>query len=331
MTNEKLTRLKEVLKIQSKSKQEHRMIAYLESVLTEKGYDHYTDDWGNVYVTKGETEYYPCFVAHTDTVHRINDNMIVVETKEGGNTILTGMDSVTGQPSGIGGDDKCGVFLALEMLDTFDNVKAALFVSEEIGCIGSRQADPLFFEDVAYAIQYDSPEGDSLSYTLMGEMLFNEDSEFGKVAGNLILEHGIDKWERHPYTDVWPLMDKFDFQVLNLAAGYYRYHTPSEYVIVEDVQNSYELGVKIVNSLGENKHTRKKSKKSSYWGGYSEPKLLTEYKEKQRKELLGDLDFDKGDDVFENSNITYLDDESVNESIQSCYWWGNDDDIDYSY
>jgi hypothetical protein len=210
-------------------------------------------------------------------------------------------------------------------------VKAAFFVSEEIGCIGSRQADPLFFEDVAYAIQYDSPEGDSLSYTLMGEMLFNEDSEFGKVAGNLILEHGIDKWERHPYTDVWPLMDKFDFQVLNLAAGYYRYHTPSEYVIVEDVQNSYELGVKIVNSLGENKHTRKKSKKSSYWGGYSEPKLLTEYKEKQRKELLGDLDFDKGDDVFENSNITYLDDESVNESIQSCYWWGNDDDIDYSY
>jgi hypothetical protein len=337
MTNEKLNRLKEVLKIQSKSKQEERMIAYLANIFEEKGYEYSIDKWGNVYVTKGSTEWFPCFVAHTDTVHEINDNMIVIETKdEHTGTILTGMDSEDGKPSGIGGDDKCGVFLALEMLDTLDNVKAAFFVSEEIGCLGSKQADRDFFADVGYAIQYDSPEGDSMSYTLMGDTLFGEDTEFGEKVGNLILEHGIDKWERHPFTDIWPLMEKFNFSCLNLAAGYYRMHTASEYVIVEDVQNAFELGIKIVESLGEERHNRPNAIVKKHGGGYhtysgnaGTPKLLVEHKRKQKEKFYGDLEFSDVVDgeemsLFDESNLLYLEDipqEELNKGIQTCYWW----------
>jgi len=271
MTENKLNRLKEVLSVPTHSREEELMVQYLKGVLEEKGFDYTIDGHNNVYVTKGEAEFYPCFVSHTDTVHQINHNLKVVESNDkNGSLTLTGIDSETNEPSGIGGDDKCGVFLCLEMLDKLDNVKAAFFVSEEIGCLGSRYADPNFFKNVGYAIQYDSPEGDSMSMSLMSKDLFGRDTDFGKKVSPLILEHGINDWARHPYTDIWQLIEKFDFSCLNLAAGYYRYHTASEYVLVKDVENAFELGLKIVNILGEVKYDRPNEPKklwSSIFGG----------------------------------------------------------------
>jgi putative aminopeptidase FrvX len=262
MTEEKFNRLKEVLSIPTYSQDEKLMIEYLQKVLTEKGYQHYTDEHGNIYATKGESQNYPCFIAHTDTVHKVNLNLTVVEGYQKGETILKGVDCVTGKPTGIGGDDKCGVFLALEMLDTLPNVKVAFFVSEEIGCRGSQHADPEFFKNVGYAIQYDSPEGDSMSLTLMGRYLFNQKSEFADKVTGLIKEHGISDWAYHPYTDAWQIVEKFDIACLNLAAGYYQYHTANEYVVVDDVENGYQLGLKLVEVLGENKYSNKKEERS---------------------------------------------------------------------
>ena len=263
MDKENLDRLKEVLAVPTYSRNEVRMIEYLKSVFDEKGFEYYLDKLGNIYVTKGEAEYFPCFVAHTDTVHEVNEDMRVVQLEEDGKTILTGIDIQTMKPSGIGGDDKCGVYLCLEMLDKLDNVKVALFVSEEIGCVGSRQADPKFFENVGYAIQYDSPKGNSMSMTLMGKELFGTKTVFGEKVSPLILEHGIDDWAYHPYTDIWPLMDKFGFSCLNLAAGYYNYHTHNEYVLVSDVDNAFELGIKLHQELGENYYDRPKNIKTT--------------------------------------------------------------------
>lgn len=271
MKREKLDRLKEILSVPTHSRDESRMIEYLKSILDTKGYDYTVDSIGNIFVTKGISEAYPLFVAHTDTVHRVNENLTIKEYVNGEHDdkiCLTGYDCVTNEPSGCGGDDKCGVFLALEMLDTLKNVKAAFFISEEIGCIGSKSAvetNPEFFQNVGYAIQYDSPEGDSLSSTLMGKYLFESSSEFTNLVGDTIKGAGITKWANHPYTDIWPLLEKFDFCCLNLAAGYYRYHTKHEYVVIDDVQNGYELGLKLFEILGENKYGRPNQTYS--WGG----------------------------------------------------------------
>ena len=306
MEDKKLQRLKEVLSVPTYSRQEDLMIEYLERVLIEKGYDYKKDSIGNIYVTKGQAEYFPCFVAHTDTVHSINHNLMVVQLEEEDKTILTGIDSKTMRPSGIGGDDKCGVFLCLEMLDTLDNVKVALFVSEEIGCVGSRQADPEFFSNVGYAIQYDSPKGNSMSMTLMGKELFGKSTDFGEKVSPLILEHGITDWARHPYTDIWPLMEKFGFSCLNLAAGYHRYHTDNEYVVVEEVQNAFKLGLKLHEILGENFYERPQEKEKSYstfFGGYSS----------SNRELLTEDDED--DDLFFDEEDDYLIDEDDEKDI----------------
>jgi di/tripeptidase len=243
---EKLDRLKEVLSIPTYYDEESRMVEYLKKVLDEKGYTYKVDKLGNIYVTKGNTKRYPCFVSHTDTVHQINENLEVIEPED---FILTGIDSETGQPSGIGGDDKCGVFLCLEMLDELEVVKVAFFVGEEYGMKGSKEACPQFFKDVKYSIQFDSPYGNTMSLTLCGKPLFNVDSEFGETVAPILKERGITKWQAHPYTDTLQLMKKFDFPCLNIAAGYYRYHTPNEYVDVTDVVNAFITACMLVEDL----------------------------------------------------------------------------------
>ena len=81
MNNEQLTRLKEVLSVPTKTYKEDGMVEYICKVLdTIQGVTYYTDEMNNVYVTKGvlsEGSYYPMFIAHTDTVHELVDEIVV--------------------------------------------------------------------------------------------------------------------------------------------------------------------------------------------------------------------------------------------------------------
>lgn len=249
-------RLTEVLSVPTYFGEEDRMIGYISSVLNQKQLEYTVDPIGNIYVTKGDAESYPCFVSHTDTVHHVNERLEVYVNEAGH---LQGRDSVDQVPLGIGGDDKCGVYLCLEMLDKLDIVKVAFFVGEEFGMIGSKEACPDFFSNVKYAIQFDSPEGDTMSLTLRGDYLFDKESTFGQTVTPLLLERGINKWQHHPYTDVYQLITKFSFPCLNIAAGYHRYHSNQEYVVMEEVENTMQLTLELVEALQEPDYTRVKS------------------------------------------------------------------------
>jgi tripeptide aminopeptidase len=260
MDSIKIEKLKAILEVPSKTGQEQRLVAFLEDYLSKEGYDYFSDKKGNIYVTKGKADSYPLVLAHTDTVHQINDIVAKEEMKP--NTkgeiklALKGYDK-KGKPSGIGGDDKAGVFICLELLEKFDTIKVFLPVSEETGCHGSEYAmknHKDFFKDVGYAIMFDSPENNSLSYSLMGNKLNNDDGEFRQLTEESIRSHGIDKWQHHPYTDAMVIREQFDIACLNLAAGYYQYHTANEYVIIEDVENAINLGTEIITKCGNTRY-----------------------------------------------------------------------------
>ena len=73
--------LKDVLSVPTKTYQEHLMVEFIVNWLTENNIPHYIDKFNNVYATKqtdGDITYFPCVVAHTDTVHNI-DTINVVE------------------------------------------------------------------------------------------------------------------------------------------------------------------------------------------------------------------------------------------------------------
>jgi putative aminopeptidase FrvX len=261
--------LKQVLSIPSKTYKEDLMVEFLVKWLTENGIEHYVDEHKNVYATKQETPlisedfYFPLVIAHTDTVHEIEG--IFIEEEQLPNAQGEIKDSLKaynaiGKPTGIGGDDKCGVFACLTLLQELPYLKAAFFVSEETGCHGSRKADEKFFENVGYGIQFDAPENWMITEKCFGQILFDRESEFFEKIDKVLTEGMVKedmRYMTHPYTDVYAMRNKFDFSCINFSIGYYDYHTKNEYVVIEDVFNGIEMGRKMISELGYNLHFKK--------------------------------------------------------------------------
>lgn len=254
--------LKSVLSVPSKTYQEERMVQFLCEWFEKEGIPYYVDEYYNVYATKGVSEdpefMYPCVISHTDTVHNIDTINVREEylpnaQKELKLALKAYNDE--GFPTGIGGDDKCGIFACLELLRELPHLKAAFFVSEETGCHGSRRSDPQFFKNVGYAIQFDAPENWMVTEYCYGTQLFKRDGDFFEKCDSVLKESfQRSEYMRHPYTDVQALKEKYDFQCINISIGYYDYHTRNEYVVVEDVYNGIETGRKMIESLGYKKY-----------------------------------------------------------------------------
>lgn len=276
MNEDKKLRLKELLSVPSKTYQEEMMVDYICQQLDKiEGVTYYRDEMLNIYATKGvleDGEYYPMFIAHTDTVHNIVDEIVVVETQRKkpnhfgmvfDDTVFDVLEGQTpdGLPTGVGGDDKCGIFLCLELLETLPKVKVGFFVSEETGCHGSSKCDQNFLEDIGYAIQFDAPGDSLITEICSGINLFDGDGDFIKRLTPLFIETMGKKPLRqtHPYTDVSQIKKKIDVSCINFSCGYYNMHTAHEFVVLDDVERAYELGIKMVNEFGYQKNEFKYS------------------------------------------------------------------------
>jgi putative aminopeptidase FrvX len=252
--------LKEILSIPSYSGNERKLVNFICEFLEKNKIPYKVDELFNIYCTKGDADIYPCVVAHTDTVHNNNHIDVRTELKKNCRNVLKeaykGYDA-KGKPTGIGGDDKAGVFACLTLLLELPALKAAFFVSEEIGCKGSKEADEAFFENVGYAIQFDAPFDYMVTEVSSGVPLFDRRSEFFKKANNVLIEYIIPEYGSHPFTDVYALKKLFDFSCINLSIGYYDHHTADEYVILEDVENGIKIGREMIASLGYEKYKKR--------------------------------------------------------------------------
>lgn len=244
--------LKQILALPSPSYHEQAMVEYLvrhvEQMGPRSGVRCHVDEHNNVYITKGDAEFLPCVAAHIDTVHRLAPSTIV---QHGG--LLVGFDEA-GRRTGIGGDDKAGVYICLELLERFDNIAVALFAAEEVGCVGSRNADPEFFERVGYVIEFDCPGRGLVSYTSGGVRLFPNDGDFITAALPVMCRHGALNWQHHPFSDVKAIGSRFGLCCLNLSAGYYNWHRHDEFVKLPDVEHALAFGTDLIRALGNRRY-----------------------------------------------------------------------------
>lgn len=201
------------------------------------------DEAYNVYVTKGQADYFPCVAAHIDSVHQ-HQQVRIVEDKGR----LIGFDT-NNQRTGIGGDDKAGVFVCLNLLERFENIRAVFFATEECGCVGARKADPAFFDRLAYLVEFDCPSRHMVSHSCGGQRLFANDGAFIKKALPSLQRHGSTLWQSHPYTDVMAIRQRFPISCLNLSCGYYNWHAKNEFVSLHDVRLAIAQGADLVSTL----------------------------------------------------------------------------------
>ena len=189
--------LNDTLSVQTSSGKEEKMIAYIKEFVTKNLPSAKVKvKSNNVYVTKGVADYYPCVVAHTDTVHDMYDDFGVYE-RDG---VLFAFSNDTETQVGIGGDDKVGVWIGLAMLLEKDAVKCAFFHSEEIGCVGSSQADMSFFKDVGYCFQSDRRGNKDFVTKISGKYLSGK--KFQKKILGLLKTHNFELQPNGGLTDV---------------------------------------------------------------------------------------------------------------------------------
>lgn len=270
--DENFALLKQVLSVPTKTYQEKLMVDFITKWLDENNIPWYEDSMHNIYATKqtDNVEFLPCVISHTDTVHSIDTINVKEEfLPDAQKNIKLALKAYndSGKPTGIGGDDKCGVFACLSILKQLPNVKAAFFVSEETGCHGSNAVDMPFFDNVGYAIQFDAPENWMISEYCWGTQLFERNSEFFEKCDRVLTESMPDNREymKHPYTDIHIIKQKFSFSCINFSIGYYNYHTPNEYVIVDDVYSGMNIGIKMIQELGHTKHPFVSNKRKEFW------------------------------------------------------------------
>ena len=238
-----MQKLIETLSVQTTSYSQWRMFAYIVRQLHEiPDITMFIDD-GNLYVTRGDADTYPCMVAHMDTVHDITDDLHPI--CYGGR--ITGFDRVNMCQAGIGGDDKVGVYITLECLREFDVMKAVFFRDEEVGCHGSYGAVMDFFEDCRFVLQCDR-KGNSdfvnrISSTPISSKAFQDD-----VAG-IIKTYGYD-FHDGGMTDVYKLTTRqVGISTANMSCGYYNPHSSDELISVDDVDNTLRMVYEILWTL----------------------------------------------------------------------------------
>lgn len=236
---------------------------------------------GNIYITRGNADVYPCVVAHTDTVHDIEKEFHVLEC---GGVLLAVNEKY--KRVGIGGDDKVGVFVALEALRSIENIKVAFFRDEEIGCHGSRVADMKFFKDVAFVLQCDRKGYDDFVNDIYNTKLYSE--EFSEAIQELLYKYGRVESDGG-LTDVLQLVDNgLEVCVANMSCGYYDPHTENEFIIMKEVFATLDFVKELCNDLGdtvweikaEDRDNYKHANKYNYGqGGYSYNDYAEEYRE----------------------------------------------------
>jgi tripeptide aminopeptidase len=249
--------------VQTASRNTERMQTYITTFCEERGMTVRNDD-GNIYVTKGQAKVYPCIVAHTDTVHSIigGDKFKVYES----DGVLFGWDDGRWEQAGVGGDDKCGVYIALALLDELPACKAAFFRDEEIGCLGAAKADFRFFDDCAFALQADRRGADDVVVEACGDVLTSD--EFNASLFPMMSKYGKTFCRHGAMTDVQDLKSSgLGICAINASAGYHAPHTSREVVVITEVMNTKRFFRDICLKLGNTRWLHEAPKRA--YGGWS--------------------------------------------------------------
>ena len=209
-------------------KTQTELIKWLPQMLMAQGYEPICGS-GYIYA-KGTVPV--LLTAHMDTVHKetVKD---FYENEEEGKHILS-------SPQGIGGDDRCGIYMILEIIKT--HKCSVLFCEdEEIGGIGSTsfcKTDFIYdLSELNYLIELDrAGKDDAVFYDC-------DNPEFTKF----ITENTgyIESWGS--FSDISILSPACKVASVNFSCGYYKAHTLAEEVVIEEMLNTIEIVKKLLD------------------------------------------------------------------------------------
>lgn len=308
--------LKKLYAIHSPSGKEDKMIAFLVSYLKSlPGVILGKDSYGNLYAWKGESETYPCIVAHLDQVQRNHPrDFRAIETRD----IIFGFSAKEHSFCGLGADDKNGILIALETLKKYDSMKAVFFKEEETGCHGSSHAEMKFFEDCRYVIQCDRRGNSDLITNIGCSDLCSE-----KFIQDIDPEKWSYKEETGMMTDVEALKGLgLSVSAINLSCGYYNPHSDEEITMKRDLEKCWQFVQHIIEDCTETYPHEVGD--NGYSGGYHDWEV-----EEEIHSILQEDPTMTADDLYDlyHMNYPHLKRDDFERIVEEYHqWYGFDDE-----
>lgn len=247
--------LLDIFRIPSMSGYEDGMAYFIKEFLKEHNVPYETDKIGNVFYTRFINK--PLLCAHMDTVQDTDDVKLTKFIKIRNDRILSGYGV-------IGGDDKCGIYIILELLKTIE-FNFLFTVEEETGGVGARVfTNENDISHIPYGLILDRRGNDDI---------ICEFNDYGTSEFETVLE---EFGKPYGYTRNAGTFSDADFisnqiSCANLSVGYYNWHQKDEFVDLKDLKRAFELTYRIIVNLDTSFDKPKKSlSKYSSYGNYDD-------------------------------------------------------------
>jgi hypothetical protein len=189
-----------------------------------QSYDVVISDDGYLYA---DGKFPVLLVAHMDTVHKELPKHIIYTEK--GNKVSS--------PTGIGGDDRCGIYMILQIIKKY-HCSVLFCEDEEIGGVGADKfiASPISRDlKFNYIIEFDRKgSNDAVFYNCD-----NEDFE-------KFITKDFFKTAYGSFSDISVIAPALKCAAVNLSCGYYNAHTEKEYVLISEMRRVIDEACKIL-------------------------------------------------------------------------------------
>ena len=153
-----------------------------------------------------------------DTVHKIVTDYMIFKKTDNKTKHLILYAKSNNKPTGIGGDDKCGLFTCLYLLNVLPAIKVVFFTKEETGCAGAGDIDLNFFNNCRYVLEVDRRGKTDFIDKYGGNKTLNQN--FSSEIGHLKAKYGF-KSATGIFTDVMKLFSRYvGISVVNISGGY---------------------------------------------------------------------------------------------------------------
>ncbi len=183
-------------------------------------------------------------VAHMDTVHRQPVEQICYSAD----------GAVAMSPQGIGGDDRCGVWMILQILRT-TNCHVLFCEDEEVGCIGAKKfTGGSLRPQVNYIVELDRRgNNDAVFYRCDNPEFEDFVTSFGfETAGGSC-------------SDISYIAPYLETAAVNISCGYYCEHQRHEYIHLEEIELNADRVAQMVTQQTE--HFEYMEQQDSFFGG----------------------------------------------------------------
>lgn len=223
------------------------------------------DDYGNIYYLDNENA--PLLSAHMDTVRKEQDFCIGAFLNESeDDRIFSG--------GILGGDDKCGVFIILKVLEAGRKVNFIFSRDEETGCKGIKALlKPNFEENKELADKVKN-----CLWCLVLDRRGNSDiiclennygtKEFEEALKKISDENSFGyKGASGLCSDANTIRDFIS--TANISVGYYSPHSQKEYILKSDLEKAYNYTIAVIDNLKDKfQAAEKEYSYRNYYNGY---------------------------------------------------------------